>query len=84
MPVQCMRCKQDFDPDKTRFVAKIHEFDWGLGIEVTRPIGLGEGCCAVHLIGDRECGKPISGYRSEIVQKLGITDISDIQGYQKL
>ena len=84
MPVQCMRCKQVVDSAKTRFVATVRKFDWGMGIEVVRPEGLNGECCAVHLIGDRECGPPVSGYIGEIVKKAGITDIKDIHGHYKL
>jgi len=79
-----MRCGEDVDGGKSRFVLVVKEFEWGFGLEATRSIGLDEGSCAVHINGDRECVRHISGYRGSIEEKLKIPSILDIRGHEKL
>lgn len=70
MAIRCERCRGLID-DRSAFAVKLHKHGKHLLHDIVRATSLRDGEMGMHMNGDRNCGKPISGYKKHIVETLG-------------
>lgn len=78
MAVRCMRCRQTIDYGKSAFTLVIVANGGEVNADMLRTQNVPAEAIAMHVNGDRECGKPVSAFRKSILQALGIEEKLDL------
>ena len=75
--VRCARCRQLIS-DKSAFAVKIQKVSGHVLHDIVCQKFLLEGDIAIHVNGDRECGKEVSSYKPDLLEALGFTSHYDL------
>jgi len=77
MAVRCLRCRQSIDSGSA--FAILLEKKGGHALhDIVRVSSLGKDSVALHMNGDPQCGRPMSGYKKAILETLGFTVAYDL------
>lgn len=75
--VRCSRCDKSINPKKSRFCTTLSESKYTL----TYAADLVGSELALHVCGDRECGKESSGCRLHLKEKFPDLDLGFLDNY---
>ena len=81
--IRCSRCRQKIDKDSA-FAVLLEASSEGVSYEIVRSRNLGPTDLAVHVNGDPRCGKTVSSFCSELIQKLNLPRDFDLSFLESL
>lgn len=70
MTVRCEKCRGTIG-EGSAFAVKMGKHGKHLLTDIVKAKSLKEGDLAMHMNGDRQCAKPISGWKQKLVDTLG-------------
>lgn len=80
---KCWRCNYAINGNSF-FAAKLWALDEHLTYDIVRASELSRDDIAVHMSGDRECAKEVSGYHGKILKRLDLSMSCDTSFLDKL
>ncbi len=78
MRIRCEKCRATFGKNSA-FAVLVTRTDEGVEGDVVRAATLREGDVVVHVNGDSQCLRKVSGYRGALLEKLNISGELDLQ-----
>ena len=76
--VKCMKCGSSIAPHSAFALVLRTDDSEVVSKDVLRADGLSKWDCALHLNGDPECKKPLSGYLAGIIEHLDLSEDFDM------
>lgn len=77
MAVRCERCRGKIDAGSALAI-KVERVSGHILAEVVRSSSLGDDAVALHVNGDRMCSKPVTGFKKNILEAVGMTGVYDL------
>lgn len=77
--IRCERCRQSIRPGKSFFVVKLFNDQGKPGCDVVKTATLGTGDTVVHVNGDLDCGREVSGFRKNLARAIGVDGSNDFK-----
>ena len=77
MKIRCERCRATIGKNSA-FAVLVTRTDDGVEGDVVRATTLKEGDVVVHVNGDSQCLRKVSGYRGALLEKLHISEELDL------
>lgn len=77
MKIRCLRCRQMLDT-KSAFAIRLVKRGGHVLYDVIRTRELPEDATALHMNGDPQCGRPVSGWKQHALESLGFTSSYDL------
>lgn len=74
MAVRCARCRRKIRPEESAFAVALFKEGRKISHDVIRTMFLREGVVALHVNGDPDCGRQVSGYLAHLRDELGVVD----------
>lgn len=83
MRFRCERCRATIGKDSA-FAVLVTVGEYGIEGDVTRAASLQEGDVVMHVNGDIQCLRKVSGYRGSILEKLHVSEDLDVSFLDEL
>jgi len=76
---RCVRCRQKINPNESAYIALLDKRAGKLEYRIERAAKAQADIYVIHLNGDPQCGKEVSGFRLQLLKSLGLSDEVDTE-----
>lgn len=79
MTIRCSRCRQKINPTESTYIALLDKQGSKIDYRIERASKVKTDSVAIHLNGDTQCGKEVSGFRVNLLKTIGLPGDVDTQ-----